>query len=101
TAPDQAHYYSTTPLPAGLALQGTVGATFWQIKGTPTVSGVFQVTITAKDEPTSGADRTITGVMTINILGGSTSPPTITTQPQPVTVHQGQTASFTVSDSGT
>jgi len=99
TAPDQAHYYATTALPAGLALQGTVGATFWQIKGTPTVSGTFHVTITAKDQPDSGADRTVTGVMTINILGG-VAPPSITSQPQPVTKHQGQNASFSVTASG-
>jgi hypothetical protein len=100
TAPDQAHYYSTTALPAGLTLQGTSGATFWQIKGTPTVSGTFRVTITAKDLATSGADRTVTGVMTLNIIGG-VPPPTISAQPQPLTIHQGQNASFTVTASGT
>jgi hypothetical protein len=96
TAPDQAHYWSASGLPAGLSLVGTSGSTLWQISGTPTVTGTFNVTLTAKDQANSGPSLTVTGVLVLNISAGGGGPPTIVTQPASQSVSQGQNATFFV-----
>jgi uncharacterized repeat protein (TIGR02543 family) len=100
TAPDQAHYWEATGLPAGLSLSGTNGQSLWQIVGTPTASGSSSVGLTAKDTASSGASRTVTATLVINVSAATTRP-TITTQPASQTVTQGSSVSFSVAASGT
>ncbi len=105
TAPNAAHYWTATGLPSGVALTGTSGQTLWKIEGTPTVTGTFNVGLTAKDQATSGLDRTVSATLIMNIVAGSSppviTPPTITSQPGSLTRTQGQSASFSVTASGT
>ncbi len=100
TGPQIAHYWTATGLPTGLTLQGTSGLATWKIAGTPTVTGVFNVGLTAKYVQSSAADRTTTETLVITVRSTAT-PPTITVQPLPVTVTSGSPASFTVTATGT
>lgn len=100
SAPDQAHYWTASGLPSGITLQGTSGQTFWQIAGTPTAPGTFNVRLTAKDQINSGADRTVSATLVMTIVGTATAP-AIATQPQSQTVLAGSSVTFTVSASGT
>ena len=43
TAPQQAGYWSASGLPSGISLVGTNGRSFWELSGTPTVSGTYVV----------------------------------------------------------
>jgi hypothetical protein len=100
TAPDQAHFWTAAGLPSGLTLSGTSGSSFWQITGTPTTSGSFDVALTAKDQSNSGADRTVHGTLKLTIIATG-SPPLITTQPQSQTVTEGADVAFNVIATGT
>jgi hypothetical protein len=100
TAPDQAHYWTASGIPAGLSLTGTSGSSFWQVIGTPTVSGTFNVSLTAKDQINSGSDRTVRGTLVLTIIATGT-PPAITTEPQSQTVLAGQNVLFSVAATGT
>jgi hypothetical protein len=62
TGPDVANTFAATPLPAGL----TVNTTSGRITGTPTVSGVFVVHLTASDN--GQASRTVTADLTLTIV---------------------------------
>lgn len=99
TAPDQAHYWEATGLPANLVLTGTSGQTLWQIQGTPAVIGTYTVGLTAKDQATSGAGRTVTATLTIHIFPNGVAP-VITNQPTSLVVTQGQAAGLSVGASG-
>lgn len=103
TAPDQAHYWQASGLPAGLSLIGTNGQTAWRIAGTPGATGTFNVGLTAKDQASSPASRTVTATLVLNLVASTTPavPPAITGQPVSLTVVAGQPASFSVSASGT
>ena len=101
TAPNLAHYWTATGLPAGLSLSGTSGQTLWNITGTPTATGTFSVALTAKDQATSGSSQSTSATLVINVAPATSSPPSITTQPVNQTVTQGQRASFSVVANGT
>ena len=89
-------------MPTGISLVGTSGNAFWQLSGTPTVTGTFNVGLTAKDAVNSGADRTTVATLVINISPAIVgTPPGITNQPSSLTVTQGQTAGFSVTATGT
>ena len=57
TAPQQAGYWSASGLPAGISLVGTSGSSFWQLSGTPTVTGTYSVGLTAKSSANAGSSR--------------------------------------------
>ena len=99
TGPDVANTFAATPLPSGLVVSATSG----RITGTPTVTGVFVINLTASDN--GQASRTVTANLTLTILagggGGGATAPSITTQPISQTVTQGGSANFTVTASGT
>jgi hypothetical protein len=102
TAPQQAGYWSATGLPSGISLIGTNGKSFWQLSGTPTVTGAYVVGLTAKSSANAGASETTTANLTINISPGvAGTAPSITNQPASLVVTQGQTASFSVTAGGT
>lgn len=100
TAPEQAHVWTATGLPPGLTLFGTVGSALWRIQGTPAEAGVFDVRLTAKDTPTSNAERTVSATLKLTIVAVG-SPPGIVTAPTNLTVTAGQDVSFVVAASGT
>ena len=102
-APEQAHFWSVSPLPTGLTLTGTAGGSSWSIGGTPKVSGVFNILLTAKDQQSSGAGSTLTATLVLTIVDGAVvgTAPSITSSPLAQTVNAGQPVSFTVSASGT
>lgn len=98
TGPDVANTFAATPLPAGLV----VGTSNGRITGTPTVTGVYVIHLTASDS--GKASRTVTADLTLTILagsGGGGTAPSITAQPTSQTVVQGGNTSFTVTASGT
>ncbi len=99
TGPDVANTYAAAPLPTGL----TVSTTSGKITGTPTVSGVFVVLLTASDS--GRLDRTVKTNLTLTIVdsggSGGAIAPAITTQPVSQTVTAGGNANFTVVASGT
>jgi hypothetical protein len=102
TAPQQAGYWSAANLPTGISLVGTNGRSAWQLSGTPTVTGTYTVGLTAKSSANAGASETTSANLIINISPGvAATPPAITTQPASLTVTQGQTASFSVTATGT
>jgi len=101
TAPNQAGYWSASGLPSGISLVGTNGKSFWELSGTPTVNGTFIVGLTAKSSASAGSSETTTANLTINIAVLVQVPPAITAQPANQTVNQGQTASFSVTATGT
>lgn len=100
TAPDPAHYWTAAPLPAGIKLQGTSGSTTWFLTGTPTVDGVFRIGLTAKDNSSSGADRTVSATFVLTVVPNGT-PPAITQQPQGTVAEPGESATLTATASGT
>jgi hypothetical protein len=102
TAPEQAGYWSASGLPAGIALVGSSGSSFWQLSGTPTVTGTYIVGLTAKSSASAGASQSTTANLTINISPGVViAPPAITGQPSSLVVTQGQPAAFSVTATGT
>lgn len=100
TAPDQAHYWTATGLPQGVNLVGTSGSTLWYFSGTPTVAGVFNVRVTAKDQINSGFDRTVSSTIVMTIVSTGTAP-SITSPPASQTVVQGSSVTFSVTAAGT
>ena len=101
TAPEQAHFWTASNLPTGINLVGTNGNSFWELLGPPTVSGTFNVSLTAKSSANAGSSQTTTATLVINISAAVNMPPAITTQPSSQVVSQGQTASFSVVATGT
>jgi hypothetical protein len=101
TAPQQAGYWAATGLPAGISLVGTNGRSFWELSGTPTVSGTYLVGLTAKSSANAGASETTSANLTLNITAVVSTAPAITAQPASLVVSQGQTASFSVTATGT
>ncbi|MFZ0826316.1 MAG: immunoglobulin domain-containing protein [Verrucomicrobiia bacterium] len=102
TAPNQAGFWSAANLPSGISLVGTNGKSFWELSGTPTVTGTYKVPLTAKSSANAGPSETTSNTLTMNIspsLNGS--PPGITTQPANQSVTQGQNAVFSVVATGT
>jgi hypothetical protein len=65
------------------------------IKGTPTTAGTYMLTITAKENDTAPANRTVTGTITV-IVAPADAPPQITTAPSDQSVTEGGTATFSV-----
>lgn len=100
TAPDPAHFWTAAPLPAGIKLQGTSGSSTWFLAGTPTVDGVFRIGLTAKDQSSSAADRTVSATFVLTIVPNGT-PPSITQQPVGAEVEPGGSATLTATASGT
>ena len=101
TAPQQAGYWSASGLPSGISLVGTNGRSFWELSGTPTVSGTYVVGLTAKSSANAGASQTTSANLTINITAVVNTAPAITIPPASLVVTQGQTASFSVTATGT
>ena len=97
TAPNQATYWTASGLPAGLAMVGTNGQTLWRIQGTPTVTGTFNVGLTAFEQQGSSLSTSSTLVLTVS---PGVTRPVITSPPASQTVTQGQSASFSVVASG-
>jgi hypothetical protein len=64
SASGQTFAYSATGLPSGLSINGSTGL----ISGTPTTSGTYTTTVTAKD--TTGASGYATITWTVNTAGG-------------------------------
>jgi hypothetical protein len=64
SASGQTLAYSATGLPAGLSINGSTGL----ISGTPTTSGTYTTTVTAKD--TTGASGSASFTWTVNTSGG-------------------------------
>ena len=96
--PQTANTFTAAPLPSGL----TVNTTSGRITGTPTVTGVYVIHLTASDG--GRADRTVAADLTLTILpggGGGAIAPAITTQPASQTVTAGANVNFTVAASGT
>ena len=100
TALRVAYYWSSTVLPPGLSLSGTGGSPAWQITGTPTSNGTFNVVLYASEYSTFPADRTISGIMTFKIAPPAGSQPRVTAPPTGLAVAEGQSATFSVSASG-
>ena len=100
TAVHQAYYWTATGLPAGLTLSGTGGSPYWQITGTPTVNGTYNVDLTASQYANFPPDRTCGGTLVIHIAPPANSQPTIASPPASVTTPAGQGAVFSVSVNG-
>lgn len=83
--------YSAQNLPSGLTLNSATGV----ISGTPTVTGTFNIGLSATNDGGTG-----TGTLSLTINSQAVAP-VITTQPASVSVIQGQTATFTVVATGT
>jgi len=98
TAPNQAQYWTATGLPAGLSLSGKNGSTLWQILGTPTVTGTFNVGLTAYEQ--QGSNLKTASTLALTVAPGAVAP-AMTTQPASLTVTQGQSAAFAVVATGT
>jgi hypothetical protein len=101
TAPNQAHFWTATNLPTGINLVGTNGNAFWELLGTPTVSGTYNVALTAKSSANAGPSQSTSATLVMNISPAVMAPPGITAQPASLAVSQGQTASFSVTATGT
>ena len=99
TAPNQATYWTATGLPTGISLVGTNGRSLWQLSGTPTVTGTFNVALTAFES--QGSSHFTSATLVINISAAVNTPPAITTPPASLVVTQGQAASFSVTATGT
>jgi len=69
------------------------------IKGTPTLAGTYALTITAKENATAGANRTVTGTITV-VVAPADAPPQITAPPTDLTVTEGGSATFSVVATG-
>src|SRR5260370_14387685 len=81
-------------LPSGLTLNASSG----QISGMPTQSGSFSFTIQVKDS--SSTPETASKAFSVTIAANAVAP-SITAQPANPTVPAGQTATFSVTASGT
>ncbi len=95
TAPDAANQFQASPLPSGLV----VGATTGRISGVPLETGTWSVLLWASDN--FNPSRTVTQIMTLNIVPGGPTAPIIVTQPKSLSVNQGTTASLSVEAVGT
>ena len=100
TAVHQAYYWTATGLPSGLTLSGTGGSPYWQITGTPTVNGTFNVNLTASQYANFPMDFTCFGTLVIQIAPPANSQPTIASPPANQTIPQGQSATFSVNVGG-
>jgi hypothetical protein len=92
-------YWNCTPLPPGLTINTNYGGSGYitNVPGQMTVAGVYPVTLLAGNQNfghiTTNATITVTN-------SGTGSTPSITTQPQSLTVTNGDPASFTVVANG-
>jgi len=105
TAPLAAHYWTATGFPDGIgittisspytnAVTGRTNiSTTWFVSGTPTVNGIFNVSLMAKDKSTSLADRTTTATLVITV---TPPPPVIDAGPTNLDLVLGQQADFAV-----
>lgn len=89
TASNSPFAFGATGLPAGLSINPSTGA----IAGTPTVSGMFSVAITA----TNAGGVSIPATLVLSITNGT---PAITAQPASKTMVAGQAVAFTVQATG-
>ena len=90
TASNSPTSYSATGLPGGLSVNTSTGV----ISGSPTAAGTSSVTIGATN---AGGTGTATLILTVNPAPVA---PTITTQPQSLTITAGATATFAVVATG-
>ncbi len=102
TSPHSANVFSATPvapttsLPPGLKLDPDPAGT---ITGTPTQEGTWTLRLMASDG--GRASRTVFTNLTITVVANpNLKPPTLVSQPQPLTVTNGGNASFSVNASG-
>ena len=98
TAPYQSSYWTATGLPSGLSLYGS--GSFWQITGTPTVNGTYNVHLTASDAQSFPPEHTCSGTMVIHIAPPVGSQPTIASPPASLSATQGQSVAFSVTANG-
>lgn len=91
-----AQSYSASGLPAGLVIskQGV-------ITGTPTKTGSFTAQISGWKSGTPGSGDHYTGSKLFTIVDPPAVKPVLTQSPQPLTVTEGNAASFTAAASGT
>jgi hypothetical protein len=99
-------YFSVTGLPPGLTINTNIGANGGSsnIVGTPTIAGVYPVTLFAGNlnyTNPSGNTVTVSTNATITISGGTGGGPQITNGPVGLTNVAGGTATFSVGASGT
>ena len=108
-APGNPKSYSVSgTLPTGLSITNGTGSYVnvsapykMTIAGTPTAAGSFPVTVTAWDGTNGSGGNSAKISVNFTITGGVTAvAPSITTQPNSVTVTAGSPASFTVAASG-
>lgn len=97
TGPEAANRFQAAPLPSGLAVSTSTG----RITGTPTVTGVFTIRLTASDSGISSRTVTANLVLTIVEAGPGGSPPSITRQPISQTISNGGNVTLTVAAAGT
>jgi len=99
-------YKITGVMPPGLTVpgmnsSGILNASSGSISGTPTQSGSYTTYIQAYElANASGNTNKVAYPVVINVAGGQTSPPAITSQPQSLTVTAGANASFSVTATG-
>lgn len=97
----------TGPIPPGLSISGLTGAggavntATLIMSGTPTTAGAYRLTIRAWADPNLRGDSSSNFTYTINVGGGVTVAPAITTQPVSQTVNAGVNVTFTAAASGT
>lgn len=89
----------TGALPAGLTHANAVSSNFNSITGTPTQAGSFPITITVHQRANQ-TGYSVSKNFTINVAAPVVAPG-ITGQPASVSVNSGETATFTVTASGT
>ena len=100
-------YKITGTLPPGLTVpgmnsSGILNASSGSITGIPTQSGSYTTFIQAYEfANATGETNKVAYPVQIDVSGGSTSPPSITSQPQSLTLTVGQNGSFSVTASGT
>ncbi|HEY8995861.1 MAG TPA: immunoglobulin domain-containing protein, partial [Lacunisphaera sp.] len=101
--------YTISGLPPGLTVSGAVSSggklvlnsSTGTISGTPTTAGNYDVSITAW-QFSNGTGDSIPNTYTINVSGGvGATAPSISNQPSSQSVTAGQSASFSVTASGT
>lgn len=97
---ETAQSWSSSTLPAGLAITGS-GSTFF-VQGTPTVAGTNSVTLTGWENPNkSGASVSGTAVFRFTNAPPTGTAPAITTPPRSQRRVPGTNAVFTVTATGT